>query len=359
MKKKEYLPFHAKVLFEISQKIKKPIYWYIDKGKDLNELSESNYDYRTTAKKLDSENDVLEALQSGAKMSRHGFYFFRDEYLTKVLFGGSTEQIEFFIKNNKSLIGEYPLSEINGLIPKLSEDTIFSIFMKGTNTLGFFNFHDFEKTIELLKNHPQATNILSSYLIQREKTIGQEYSWLSVRNKILEVFPSKLNEFSSVSIIKDYLNSLEEKLEPFVETEITNTLYLRLNCEILQKAYPLPFGTFKFYTGSLKTLIRSFEQNSEETGVVKVHINDSIPGGVGYQYTHIYVNLSNTSTLTQKDIKEIIFEYYGDYLKSFDENNLNDLDSLTAQWSKSKLLYNSLNKDMLENEKASKKTLKM
>lgn len=348
MKKKEYLPFHAQLLFTISKEINKPLYWAFSKEQKVNELLDDNYYHRGLTKRLETEQELLQALEASAKIERNGLYYFQDKYLQKVLLNDNQEQISFFVKNNKSLIGNYRLSEINDYLPKLSEDIISTVFT-GSNTFGIFNPHDFEETIKIIKDHPQATQILSSYLEQRRNTINNESCWISVRSNILKYFPNKLSDFSSLPIIQDYLNSLADKPEPFLDTEIVNTIYLRINCEVLQKAYPLPFGTFKFYNSSLKNLIKSLDKNSEDTGIVKVHVNDSIPADTGYQYTHLYINLNEKSTLSKKDIKELVYEYYGDYLKTLNESNLSNLDSLTEKWVKAKLLYDNLDKDMVEN----------
>lgn len=359
MKKKEYLPFHAKTLLTVSKEAKKELYWAFCEETKTNEITTDYYHRRKSNTKLETESDFLEALNGGAKPDSYSYYTFKKEYLNKVILSGSEDKINFFVKNNKSLIGEYDLSIINSFIPTLDEKTIFNILMNGSNTFGMFNHIEFEKTISLLKNHSQATNILSSYVAQREKTINTEYEWLGIRNKILENFPNKLNEFISIPIVKEYLDSLNKKPESFIETDIVETIYLRLNCEQLQKACPLPFGTFKFYTRSLKTLIKSFEKSGVEAGVVKVHINDSIPDDIGYQYTHIYINKNEKSNLSKEDIKEIIFEYYGEYLKTINQIDLATLEPLTEKWIKTKLLYNSINKDIAINEPSTKKTVKI
>jgi hypothetical protein len=359
MKKKEYLPFHAKILFAASTEIKKPIYWAFSEEQKINALLEDNYYHRGLAKKLETEQELLKALDFGAKMEGYGFYYFCDKYLEKALLEGNEEQIEFFVKNNKSLIGEFRLEKINTFIPKLTENIILTIFTKGSNTFGTFSFQDFEKTIDLVKDHPKATLIVNSYLNQRQKAITNEYELLNIRTQILKFFPDKLNEFSDLPIIKDYLNSIQGKVVPFLQTDITKTIYLRLNCDLLKQAYPLSFGTFKFYSSSLKSLIKAFEKSSNDTGVVKVHVNDSIPAEIGYQYTHIYINLNSTSNLSENDIKEIIYEYYGNYLITLKDTQLNNLETITEKWVKTKLLYNGLNQDMKENDSSSKKTVKL
>jgi hypothetical protein len=358
MKKKEYLPLHAKILFSVSQEINKSLYWAFSKEEKVNALLEDNYYHRNLAKKLNTEQEVLQALEAGAKIDGFGFYFFQGKYLEQVLLNGNKEQISFFVKNNKSLIGDYRLGEINDYLPKLSED-IISIVFTGSNTFGIFNPHDFEKTIEIIKDHPQATHILSSYLMQRKNTINNEFCWISVRSNLLKYFPNKLNDFSILPIMQDYLASLEQKPDPFLDTDIVNTIYLRINCEILQKAYPFSFGTFQFYNSSFKNLIKALDKNPSDNGIVKVHVNDSRPGDTGYQYTHIYINLNEKSKISQNDIKELVHEYYGDYLKTLNEDKLSNLDELTEKWVKSKLLYNNINKDISVNEPIVKRTVKV
>jgi len=359
MKKKEYLPFHAKVLFDISKKINKEIYWTFSEQDKINEIAHDSYSYSQFRSKLESESAILKALEAGAKASKYGFYEFKDPYLEEVLLNGTDEQIEFFVKQNNSLIGEYSLSDINAIIPKLKEETISTILMSGSSTFGIFNNQYFENTIVLVKNHSKAIDILCSYLEKRLNSISHEYAWIGIRSKIIENFGNELEKFSNIPVIKEYLNSLADKPNPFIETDISNTIYLRINCEILKSAYPLSFGTFNFYTGSLKKLIKAFEKNSNENGVVKVHINDSMPKDTGYQYTHIYINLNNKSKLTENNIKEIIAEYYGEYLTTFDSATFHTIDNLTETWVRTKLLYNDLNKEIVGSKSSDKKTVKI
>ncbi len=359
MKKKEYLSFHAKVLFAISQKVNNPLIWSFSEQSQVNEFGQSGSYYDSSKKEMKSESDLLKALESGAKPSAYNLYKFTDLYLEEVLVNGTNEQIEFFVKQNNSLIGEFSLADINKVIPKLNEEKVNIILSKGSNTFGIFHSPEFENTIKIIKDYSKATEVLSAYIEIKSKAIIHEYMWISIRSKLIEYFPNKLKDFSNLNIIKEYLASLEDKPDPFIKTDITRTIYLRLNCETLQKAYPLTFGTFKFYNGSIKKLIKAFEKNLHETGVVKTHVNDSIPSDTGYQYTHIYINLAEQSRLKEGDIKEIIAEYYGDYLPTFDNKTFHKIDIMTENWVRAKLLYNDLNKEVKVNGSSDTKLVKI
>lgn len=353
MNKKEYLPFHAQTIMLISSKLKCPIYW----AHGNNEKSITFYDYspynREKNTLISNEKELLHALSEKAENSLDYDQNFTYEYFKHVFCHGTEEQVRFLVTYNKALIGPIFLKTINTIIPHINDINIEMIFKYGSTTIGTEPFLGLEQTIKLLSHHPMQVELISIYLSKFEKKFNEK-DWINFRDIILRYFPEDLAKFKHVSIISDYISSLNNKKDPFIDVEVSSTIYLRVDCNILKSSYPLPMGTLNLYINSLEYLIKSLEVNKSSNGVVKIHVQKSMPNAQ-YQYTHIYININERSLLTKEKVKSLIHSYYNDFLtdflKTYTDNG--SIINNTNRWSEAKLRHDELEENLQE-KKSSK-----
>lgn len=310
MKKSDFLSFHAQTLWDFSLKAN-----YLFR---FNQRYGSN-DITVEEKQNSQSSNIIENCQHLEELLKKGFKFdftlnylkqecdFFNFYLSKI-YSSSLQIQNHFISYVNSYIGELPLKNLNEILPSLNNDQIENVFLMGSNDMGVFHENDFANTVSLLKNNPCQKKLILNYLQQRKNIIKYSNQLYAIRDTLIHHFSNNIAFFQSIPVINDYLQA-QEKNDVFLDNDYSKTIYLRIDLSIVADKYVHKTYGFANYKNALDSLLECLVEKKEFTGVEKTHLMESRPGNQ-YQYSHLYVNLNESSFLNKDELKHLLNNFF-------------------------------------------------
>ena len=348
MKRKDYLPFHAKIVSSILKTDKKKLY--------ANHEKKHIDDYQRYGEiEIKNEAELVSLLEARYKISDFIFYAKQSKYLDVIFNEATPEQQEFFIANSNNLIGTVTLEVLNQYFKDLTPEIVTKFLLNGTASLGRFQDHSFDDTFEIIKDYPNAVELLNAYLLKNEKNINYESVWVNLREKLITHFPEQLDLFSLLPFIAQYLESQNNATSMFSDHGVKKTIYFQVDCRKASSIYRAQSYVLGDYKNTLKTFIKALEKTTESTGIIKVHVNESRPGG-DYQFHHIYINFNQQNNIDEDYLKTLVHEYF--IYNKEQTSNISEDSAIAEKWLKTRLFNDKLETGLSEKEQTVRK-LKM